>query len=320
MPDSDRPAGGPFGGPIPRQARPPRRLRRFGRRARPRFRGQSFNRLIPNILTLIGLCAGLTGMRAALEGHFGQAGAALVIAGFIDGLDGRIARLLRATSRFGAEFDSLSDFLCFGVAPAFILYLWALHDGGRYGFLPCIMFTVCMALRLARFNASIAGDTPKPIAHAYAYNFFTGVPAPAGAGLALFPLFVGLEARKLGLPWLYDLARQPLLAAPILIAVAFLSVSTLPLWSFKNFKVPAQLVLPLLLGVGVFVAVLVADPWAALAAAGLIYVAMMPFSLRSYRRLRADAEALQEEVPEEPAAAALPPVTQPGWTPTQRPG
>ncbi len=257
------------------------------------------------MLTLIGLCAGLIGMRAALAGLFAHAAVALVIAGFIDGLDGRIARLLRATSRFGAEFDSLSDFLCFGVAPGFILYQWALRDVGRYGFLPCIMFTVCMALRLARFNAAATGDPPIPTgphAHApraYAHNFFTGVPAPAGAGLALFPLFVGLEAEKLDLPWLEALARQPLLVAGVLIAVAFLSVSTLPLWSFKNFKVPSELVLPLLLGTGFYVAVLVADPWAALAAAGLIYTVMIPFSLRSYSRLRADAEALQEEVPEE---------------------
>jgi CDP-diacylglycerol--serine O-phosphatidyltransferase len=278
-----------------------RRLRRLGRRPRrPRFRGQSFNRLIPNILTLIGLCAGLIGMRAALEGHFGQAGAALVIAGFIDGLDGRIARLLRATSRFGAEFDSLSDFLCFGVAPGFILYLWSLHGAGRYGFVPSIMFTVCMALRLARFNAGLGDDTPKvSSAPSYRNNFFTGVPAPAGAGLALFPLFLGLEAEKLDLPWLQALSHQPVLVMPVLIGVAFLSVSTLPLWSFKNFKVPAHLVLPLLLGVGLFVAVLVADPWAALAAAGLIYMAMIPLSYRSFHRLRADAEALQEEVPEE---------------------
>jgi len=274
-----------------------RRLRRVGRNPRrPRFRGLSFNRLIPNILTLIGLCAGLIGIRFAIDGHFAQAAAALLLSAFIDGLDGRIARLLRATSRFGAEFDSLSDFLCFGVAPAFILYLWALQGAGRYAFLPCIMFAVCMALRLARFNAAIESPSPLPT---YAHNFFTGVPAPAGAGLALFPLFVGLEAHKLELPWLYDLARQPLLVAVVLAGVAFLSVSTLPLWSFKNFKVPAQYVLPLLLGVGAFAAVLVADPWAALAAAGLIYVVMIPFSRRSYHRLRADAEALQEDVPEE---------------------
>ncbi len=289
----------------PRRPRRVRRLRRLRDRSRPRFRGQSFNRLIPNILTLIGLCAGLIAIRAAITGGFGEAAVALVIAGFIDGLDGRIARLLRATSRFGAEFDSLSDFLCFGVAPAFILYLWAMRDGGRYGFVPCILYAVCIALRLARFNAGSGDDAPKAMPlHAYAYNFFTGVPAPAAAGLTLFPLFVGLEAHKLALPWLLALSRQPLLVAPILIAVALLSVSTLPLWSFKNFKVPAQLVLPLMLGVGLYVTVLVADPWTALAAAGLIYAVMIPFSLRSYRRLRADAEALQEEVPEEPEGAA----------------
>ena len=289
----------------PRRPGRKRRLRQLRGRARPRFRGQSFNRLIPNILTLIGLCAGLIGMRAAINGAFGQAAVALVIAGFIDGLDGRIARLLRATSRFGAEFDSLSDFLCFGVAPAFILYLWAMRDGGRYGFVPCILYAVCIALRLARFNAGSSDDAPKAMPlHAYAYNFFTGVPAPAAAGLALFPLFVGLESHKLALPWLLTLSRQPLLVAPILIAVALLSVSTLPLWSFKNFKIPAQLVLPLMLGVGLYVTVLVADPWAALAAAGLIYVVMIPFSLRSYRRLRSYAEALQEEVPDEPEETA----------------
>ncbi|MBE7209577.1 MAG: phosphatidylcholine/phosphatidylserine synthase [Gluconacetobacter diazotrophicus] len=294
MPDSSpRPVD-----PVSGRPRPLRRLGRLRRRTRPRFRGQSFNRLVPNILTLIGLCSGLIGMRAALSGHFGQAGVSLVIAGFIDGLDGRIARLLRATSRFGAEFDSLSDFLCFGVAPAFILYLWAMQEGGRYGFVPCILFTVCMALRLARFNASLGTPSPSAAARVYAYNFFTGVPAPAGAGIALFPLFLGLEARKLDLPWLYELSRQPLLVAPILIAVALLCVSTLPLWSFKNFKVPSTLVLPLLLGVGLFVTVLVADPWAALAAAGLIYVGLIPFSLRSYRRLRADAEAPGEEEPD----------------------
>ena len=292
-------------GDPPRRPRRVRRLRRRRDRSRPRFRGQSFNRLIPNILTLIGLCAGLIGMRDAIGGGFGEAAVALVIAGFIDGLDGRIARLLRATSRFGAEFDSLSDFLCFGVAPAFILYLWAMQGGGRYGFVPCILYAVCIALRLARFNAVGSGDAPKAMpVHAYAYNFFTGVPAPAAAGLALFPLFVGLEAHKLELPWLLDLSRQPLLVAPILIAVALLSVSTLPLWSFKNFKVPAELVLPLMLGVGLYVTVLVADPWTALAAAGLIYAVMIPFSLRSHRRLRADAEALQEEVPEEPEGAS----------------
>ena len=264
------------------------RLRtRFRPRRRPRYAGPSFNRMIPNILTLLGLCAGLTSMRYAVEGRFGAAAVAIVVAACIDGMDGRLARLLKATSRFGAEFDSLTDFCCFGVAPAFVLYLWSLHVAGGFGFTPCLMFAVCMALRLARFNATL--DTPPPIAHAYAYNFFTGVPAPAGAGLVLFPLFLGLEAQALGLAWLEALAHNPLFCAVVLAGTALLLVSTLPVWSFKNFKVPREFVLPLLLGVGVFTAVLVADPWAALAVAGLIYLGMLPFSRRSFHRLREDA-------------------------------
>jgi CDP-diacylglycerol---serine O-phosphatidyltransferase len=270
---------------------PVSRLRtRFRPRQRPRFAGLSFNRMIPNIMTLLGLCAGLTSMRYALEGRFGSAAVAVLVAACIDGLDGRLARLLKATSRFGAEFDSLADFCCFGVAPAFILYIWSLQTAHGFGFAPCLMFAVCMALRLARFNAAL--DAPRPITHAYAYNFFTGVPAPAGAGLALFPLFLGLEGHSMGVAWMERLPRHPLFCAAVLVGTALLLVSTLPVWSFKNFKVPRDYVLPLLLGVGTFAAVLVADPWAALAGAGLLYVGMLPFSRRSFLRLREEAEAL----------------------------
>ncbi|MBV1832805.1 CDP-alcohol phosphatidyltransferase family protein [Novacetimonas pomaceti] len=276
----------------------PKRRRRLIRRRRPRVRGPSFNRMIPNIMTMLGLCAGLTGMRMGLEGRFGESATALLIAACIDGLDGRIARLLRGTSRFGAEFDSLSDFLCFGVAPSFVLYLWALKEGGRFGYVPCIMFTVCMALRLARFNASL-DDAEQP---KYASNFFTGVPAPAGAGLAMFPLFLGLEAHKLGWTGLYELARDPLMPALTLSGTAFLLVSTLPVWSFKNFKVPAPFVLPVMLGIGGYAAVLVADPWGALAGAGVIYLLLLPLSRRSFHRLKKEAEALQQEEPSDLAA------------------
>ncbi len=260
--------------------------RRFRRRSRPRFKGPSFNRMLPNLLTMLGLCSGLTGIRFALEGRFGAAAVAIVIAGGIDGLDGRIARLLKVTSRFGAEFDSLADFLCFGVAPAIVIYLWSLESTRGYGFMPCLMFAVCMALRLARFNASL--DAPHP---AYAYNFFTGVPAPAGAGLALFPLFIGLEAKSLGLDWLLWIAQFPPFCAAVLVGTALLLVSTLPVWSFKNFKVPSEYVLPLFLGTGLYAALLVANPWAALAAAGILYIAMLPFSVRSFKRLKKEAEA-----------------------------
>lgn len=256
------------------------------RRKRPRLHGPSFNRMIPNIMTLLGLCAGLSAMRYGLDERFGSAAACIMVAACIDGLDGRLARLLKATSRFGAELDSLADFLCFGIVPPFILYLWSLRAAGGYGFVPGLMFSVCMALRLARFNATL-DDSPAP---AYAYNFFTGVPAPAGAGLALFPLFIGLEARTLGLHWLARLAHSPLFCALVLAGTAMLLVSTLPVWSFKNFKVPVNAVRAILLGVCCYAAILVADPWGALALGGLIYLGMLPFSVRSFHRLRREAE------------------------------
>jgi len=270
------------------RASPMRRLqRRWRPRRRPRFKGLSFNRILPNLLTMAGLCIGLTSMRFALDGRFGSAAAAITVAGIIDGLDGRLARLLKVTSRFGAEFDSLSDFLCFGVAPAFVLYLWSLQKFGGYGYAPCVIFAVCVALRLARFNAALDG-APRP---AYAYNFFTGVPAPAGAGVVLFPLFLGLEAKALGWDWLLAVAQFPPFCAVVLIGTALLCVSALPVWSFKNFKIPVQYVLPMLVGTGLYVTLLIADPWAALAAGGVIYLGMLPFSIRSFRRLRSETEA-----------------------------
>jgi CDP-diacylglycerol---serine O-phosphatidyltransferase len=305
--------GGPGGGPGQRPLRKGllrARLRRLRRpRTRPRTRGPSFNQLIPNILTMLGLCAGLTAVRFAFEGRWEHAAVLIVVAGAIDGIDGRLARLLKGTSRFGAEFDSLSDFLCFGVAPALVLYLWTLHDARGLGFAPCLLFAVCSALRLARFNAAIvdapamplAGPPPKP---AYAQSFFTGVPAPAGAGLALFPLFASMAFREWDWPAFARAAQHPLFAGVLLVAVGALMVSTLPTWSFKNFKVRADYVLPILLGIGAYVAVLLTEPWAALAAAGLIYGGMLPFSVRSYVRLKRDAESMLETDAEEGEAAA----------------
>jgi CDP-diacylglycerol--serine O-phosphatidyltransferase len=272
-------------------------------RRRPRYTGPSFNRLVPNILTMLGLCCGLTAIRFALDGRWEKAAALIVVAAAIDGLDGRLARLLKATSRFGAEFDSLSDFLCFGVAPALILFMWSLHDARGWGFAPCLLFAVCSALRLARFNASIVeapalaltGPPPKP---AYAQNFFTGVPAPAGAGIALFPLFGSLFFAEAGWPAVAEALRHWAFVGLLLAGTAALMVSTFPTWSFKNFRVPSGLILPLLLGAGLYLALLVTEPWAALAAGGLIYLSMLPFSLRSYLHLKQEAEALVEQVAE----------------------
>lgn len=232
-------------------------------------------RLLPNILTMLGLCAGLTAIRFGIDGRFGDAVVSIAVAGAIDGLDGRLARLLRSTSRFGAEFDSLSDFLSFGVAPAFVLWSWSLQRAGGYGFVPCLLFAVCMALRLARFNAAL--DRPS----LHGPRFSLGVPAPAGAGLALFPLFVGLEARSMNWSWLETAFRNPVLPAVVLIATSCLLVSTLPVWSGKGLRLSRPAALPVLLGSGLYAAFLVADPWAALAVAGIVYAAGLPIARRA---------------------------------------
>ncbi|OYV32900.1 MAG: CDP-diacylglycerol--serine O-phosphatidyltransferase [Rhodospirillales bacterium 20-64-7] len=272
--------------------------RRLPRRTR--LSGQSFNRVLPNLMTLLGLCIGLSSIRLGLDGRFGDAVIAIAASGVIDGLDGRLARLLKATSRFGAEFDSLADFLCFGIAPALVIYMWALEPWGAIGFLPPLMFASAMALRLARFNAAL-DSAPKA---AFAYNFFTGVPAPAGAALALFPLLVGLEADKLRWVYLREAVGYPLFAGAVLVGAALLCVSTLPVWSFKNFKIPATSMLPLLLGVVVFAAILFADPYAAGALLDLAYIVMLPFSRRSFKRLAAEAERRRHPVLEPEEAAA----------------
>jgi CDP-diacylglycerol--serine O-phosphatidyltransferase len=290
----------PPGGRVSAAERMRQLQRRLRPRARPRFSGLSFNRMIPNILTMLGLCAGLTAMRFAIEGRFAAAAVAILVAAAIDGLDGRIARLLKATSRFGAEFDSLSDFLCFGVTPGLVLYMFTLDAYAGLGYVPCLLFAVCSALRLARFNSALdAGPQP-----AYRHSFFTGVPAPAGAIVALVPLFATLAARSWELPGLSGVLSHPGFAALFLTASGLLMVSTLPTWSFKNFRVPQAVVLPLLISVGLYATFLVSEPWGALALAGLVYLGMLPFSLRSYRRLRAEAEAVAEPVIRHPGQDA----------------
>ncbi|MFT9257020.1 MAG: phosphatidylcholine/phosphatidylserine synthase [Acetobacter sp.] len=246
-------------------------------------RGQFLCRLAPNILTMLGLCSGLAGMGLAVEGAFQLAAVALLVCAIIDGVDGRVARMLNGSTRFGAQFDSLSDFLCFGVAPSFVLYFWALKEAGRYAFLPCLLFSVCMALRLARFNADLDDHADRP---AYAYNFFTGVPAPAGAGLALFPLFLGLEAQKLGLDGLYCFTRLAWLPVLSLCGTGFLLVSTFPVWSFKTAKIKRAFLLPAMLAAVLYVGILSFALWGALAATGLIYIGMLPFSRMNFQNLK----------------------------------
>lgn len=258
-----------------------------GRRGR--LRGFSINRLIPNILTLAALCSGLTAIRFALQGEMRLAVIAIIVAAIFDALDGRVARRLGVTSRFGAELDSLSDFLCFGVTPALVLYLASLKDGGALGWVVTLMFPICSALRLARFNTALVSDTPPPV---WTGSFFTGVPAPAGALLALIPLMVSFEIEA---AW----PRHALVVGAVLVVVGGLMVSRMPTYSFKKGRVPRHLVLPSLLGAALVMGVLASAPWIAGSLIGLVYVSLIPFSWIAYRRQAAQdrrAEAHSGEV------------------------
>lgn len=252
--------------PEQQKAATPRRRR--GLRVLP------LNKMIPNMLTLSGLAAGLTGVRFALEGRWEAACFAILVAAILDTLDGRVARLLKGASKFGAELDSLSDIVCFGVAPALILYMWGLQDAGRFGWIFAIFFPLCCALRLARFNTALE-DENKPV---WAGRFFTGVPAPAGAGIVLLPMIMSFI-----LPAdMEALMRHPVTVSVMLVAAGSLFVSTLPTYSFKNMKLAKTWVLPLMLGVVVIAGLIVSDPWLALATILVLYLLSFPFSIRSY--------------------------------------
>jgi CDP-diacylglycerol--serine O-phosphatidyltransferase len=238
------------------------------------LRGFSVNRLIPNVITLAALCSGLTAIRFALQGQFRLAVIAVIVAAVFDALDGRVARRLGVTSRFGAELDSLSDFLCFGVTPALVLYMASLKDGGALGWVVTLMFPICSALRLARFNTALLSDVPPP---AWTGQYFTGVPAPAGALLALIPLVVSFEAEA---AW----PRHPLAVGVVLVAVGGLMVSRLPTFSFKKGRIPRHLVLPALLIAALTMGVIASSPWIGLSLLGLIYLSLIPFSWLAWRR------------------------------------
>ncbi|MFQ5786275.1 MAG: CDP-alcohol phosphatidyltransferase family protein, partial [Alphaproteobacteria bacterium] len=249
-----------------------------------RLRGISVNALVPNALTVLAICLGLTAIRYALLDRWEVAVAAIIAAGVVDGLDGRVARILKASTEFGAQLDSLSDFLCFGVAPALSLYLWTLQDGRAAGWAVALLFSVCMALRLARFNASLLNpDRP-----AWTSKFFTGLPAPASSAIALLPMMLSFEFGDTFL-------REPAVVALHLIVVSLLTISTIPMYSGKGLRVRHEHVLPVLLAIGVLFALIVGYPWYALSLLAIGYLASIPFSVRSRRRLRIQSEAAASE-------------------------
>ena len=268
------------------------------RRPRSRVRGLphlSVNRMVPNVLTLLALCAGMTAIRYAVNGEFQYAVFAIIAAGIFDGLDGRLARLLKATSPFGAELDSLSDFISFGVAPAAVLYLWTMAHWHSLGWAIVLFYAVCCALRLARFNAQL-GAAPAPPWRA---NFFSGAPAPAGAGLLMLPMFVSFEW---GGGWADWIARSPYLNGVWITAVALLMISTVPTVSLKRIRIPNHWVVPTLLGIGVMTGFFTTAPWPTLTCVGAVYLASIPLTIRAAGRMRRAVTTR----PGEPAEAAAP--------------
>lgn len=251
----------------------------------PRLKGMTVARLIPNMITVASTCAGLTGVRYALEERWEFAVAAILVAAILDALDGRMARLLGATSDFGAQLDSLSDFVAFGVSPALIVWLWGLSALGGPGWGIALFFAVCGGLRLARFNSRLDKLPP------YAYNYFQGIPAPAGAAIGLLPLALGFV--------LGDPAAIPAWAAGVwMVCIALLMVSEVPTYSFKKLKLAPAWILPFMVIVGVLIAGLASAPWETLSIVGVVYLSTIPLSFLSFNRLRREAEKLQSEIDE----------------------
>lgn len=257
-----------------------------------RLRDLSLMRLSPNIVTVLALCAGLTAIRFALLGDWRNGVIAICVAGLFDASDGRLARLLGMSSRFGAELDSLSDVISFGVAPAVMLFIWCMKDAGSLGWALTLLYCVCVALRLARFNTMLDEEQPP-----WASRFFTGVPAPAGAGLVLLPMMLSFQ----------DWTRPGLfshwfLNAVVIVTVSMLLVSRVPTYSFKRVKVPPRAVLPVLLLVGLSAAFLVGAPWATLTVIGLIYAGSIPLSVASYRKMARESRWPPDSTPASTAA------------------
>lgn len=260
-----------------------------------RFKPVPLRLLLPNLITLLSMCSGLTGMRLAIEGRLDVAIIAILIAALLDGLDGRIARMMKGTSRFGAELDSLSDFVSFGVAPGVILYMFSLKDLHGLGWIISLLFASASALRLARFNVMI-DDPDRPL---WQKDFFVGMPAPAGALTVLLPIYLFLI--DLPLP-----AGSALVQAAYVLFIAFMMVSRIPTYAGKTIgtRVPRAFVVPLFILVVGAVAILTVMPFEVMAVIVLIYLLCIPLMVQRYRRLeRMDQASPQTSAPPQPPSA-----------------
>jgi CDP-diacylglycerol--serine O-phosphatidyltransferase len=240
----------------------------------------AFRAMVPNAVTALALCFGLTGVRFGIAENWDAAVGCVVIAGVLDGMDGRIARLLRANSRFGAELDSLSDVTAFGVAPALIMFLWSLYQEGQFGWVAALALAVCCALRLARFNSRMDSEEQP---HKSA-GYLTGVPAPAGAGLAFVPVYLWLVTGQ-------EIFRAWYVTMPWVIFIALLLISSIATFSWSSLRIRRSSRLFVIAGIGLLGAALVTAPWVTLLAVSIVYIALIPFSVASYGRVRRRREA-----------------------------
>lgn len=254
-------------------------------------RGLQLRAVLPNAITAAALCSGLTGIRFAISADWSAAIFAVILAGLLDGIDGRIARLLNAQSRFGAELDSLADSLSFGMAPALIIYLWALQDAPRLGWFAALAFAICCALRLARFNAQIDIDEQP---HKSA-GFLTGIPAPVGAGLAFLPFYLWMATGE-------AVFQNALLVGIWIVLIAFLMISNLATLSWKSIRPRRNVRLEVIALGGMLFAALLLEPWWALAGISIVYLALLPLGWTRYARIRRQRAERHGHHPEEPAA------------------
>ncbi|MCM2474013.1 phosphatidylcholine/phosphatidylserine synthase [Rhizobium sp. CG5] len=241
----------------------------------PRLREIPLRLIVPNLITVLAICAGLTGIRLAFENRYELAVGMVLVAAFLDGIDGRIARLMKATSKFGAQMDSLADIINFGVAPALVLYVFLLDGARSIGWIACLIFAIAAGLRLARFNVMDERENKAP----WQSEYFVGIPAPAGAMIVLLPVYLGFLGVEPSPAFAY-------IGAGYTVLIAYLLVSRLPVWSGKSAtsRIRRDLVLPLMLGVVLYVALLMSFTWEVLSLTVILYLLTLPFGARAWKR------------------------------------
>ena len=229
--------------------------------------------LLPNALTIFGVCLGLSSIKFALDGNYAISVIAIGIASILDTLDGRVARLVKGTSKVGKELDSLTDVISFGVAPSFIMYFWAMNEMGKIGWMFVLIYTVCCALRLARFNLTTLEEN-----ESWKVNFFEGVPSPAAAGLILMPLILNLSG-------LIQFENLAIASSSIILITSILMVSKIPTYSLKKIVIPRHLAIFLLLGIGIYISLIIFYTFETLFFTGIVYLVLIPISFVHYRYL-----------------------------------